>query len=741
MSFFRIFAQNDTIKIMLFANAIIILSALVTDPTWIFFLVLVIILCAPLLLRRIRIPHIIGLILAGIIVGQYGLNILERDSSFELFGQVGIYYIMFLAGLELDMGSVIHYGRRGLQFGLYTFAIPFLSGVIASHWLLGYDTVTSLMMACLFSSHTLVSYPIVSRYGLGKHPAVVIGVVATAFTTFLSLLVLAFVVGSQNPEADWIYWCLFAVKCIVYGAIVITLFPRLAKWFLRRYDDSVMQFVFVLSLVFLSAALAKVAGLEGLLGAFLSGLVINRLIPHTSPLMTRLEFVGNALFIPYFLIGVGMIIDIRMLIHSADTVEVVFVVVVAAMLSKWIAAWLMNIGKKGTSSSRMLMFGLSNAHAAGALAIVMIGTSVGLMDTTILNATVMLILFSCIVSSIATNKGARELVLSDSETKQNQGSYHGKCLITFDHPETVDVLTQLAILIRNPFIHDSLMGLSVTYEEESPHIHDSHYAMEESKRNKALRRSKQNLVEAKRIAAAADVHMTTMSRVSTNVASGILHTMKEHDVGEVILGMHLIDGNAPVGSLGTVVDGVLTGTHREVMVVHPKVTPGTIRNVYIYIPQKAEYEVGFYKWVEHICRIGEQLDCHLIYYGWAETLSHINSYMVEKHSFIRTESHIVKDWHDVLALSGTLQKNDMLIVVTSRPGFISYIPSMDLLPQQITASFRNTSLMLLYPDQYGEPSESMTIFSPNGAAVTRGSTGTTIARLLALQPTKQTKKK
>lgn len=702
---------------LLFGNILSAQKALVTDPTWIFFLVLVIILGAPILLRRLHIPHIIGLIIAGILIGEHGFNILERDSSFELFGQVGIYYIMFLAGLELSMGSVIQHGKQGIKFGILTFLIPFVLGFLSSFWLLGYQAAPSLMMACLLASHTLVSYPIVSRYGIGRHPSVVVSVIATAFTTFFSLLILAFVVGSQNPDANWLYWLIFFFKCTIYCLIVLFGFPWATRNFLRRYDDNVTQFVFILALVFLGAALAKLAGLEGLLGAFVSGLVINRLIPHTSPLMTRIEFVGNALFIPYFLIGVGMIIDVRVMVNGASTIGVILIIVVVAMLTKWLAAWVMNLGKKEAAASRTLMFGLSNAHAAGALAIVMIGTSVGLMDEIMLNATVTLILISCIFSSFATNYGARRLVLSDNQTDQNRGSYHGKCLVTYDHPENVEVLTQLGITIRNPYIHDSLMGLSVDFDEEN--ILSSIIAMDESQQNQSLRRSKKNLLEAKRIAAAADVQMSTLSRVSTNIASGILHTMKEQDVGEVILGMHLIDGNAVGSSLGTVVDGVLTGSHREVMVVHLTVPLGTLQRVIVFIPEKAEYEVGFYKWVEHICRIGEQLDCHLIYYGWPKTLSYINEYMVTKHPHVRTESHILKDWEDITSLNETCGRSDLIIAVNSRPGFISYIPTMEFLPQFLTNGFQHSSIMMLFPDQYGEPSEHMTVFSPNGIAVTR----------------------
>lgn len=733
-------------------------SPLVTDPTWIFFLVLMVILCAPLLLRRLRIPHVIGLILAGILLGQYGLNILSRDDSFEIFGKVGIYFIMFLAALELDMGSVMRYGKAGVRFGALTFIVPFLLGSVASHFLLHYPWPTSLMLGSLFSSHTLVSYPIVSRYGMGKHRTVVISVVATAFTTFFSLLALALVVGSQTPDADALYWLLFALKCGIYGFVVVFFYPRLGRWFLRKYDDSVMQFIFVLALIFLSAALAELAGLEGILGAFLAGLSINRLIPHTSPLMNRLEFVGNALFIPYFLIGVGMIIDVRVLLSDVSTILVVAVIVLTAIVSKWVAAWLMNLGKDGSAASRTLMFGLSNAHAAGALAIVMIGTApeVNLMDSTILNAVVMLILFSCIVSSLATNRGAHQLALSNTELQGNRGSYHGKCLITYDHQETVDVLTQLAILIRNPFVPDSLMGLSVSFDDES----EGHMGAD----SKVLKREKRNLERASHIAASADVAMATLSRVSTNVASGILHTMKEYNVGEVVLGMHLVPVSTtqeddvpseapasseetaqlrPAMSLGNVVDGVIAGSHREVMVVHLIVPPGTLRHVYVVIPQKAEYEVGFYKWLEHVCRLGEQLDCHLCFFAFQETLPYIQDYMKEKHKQVRTEFTAMTQWTDQLEqLSSHIGRNDMLIVITSRPGFLSYTPALSLLPQQMGQHFKRSSLMLLYPDQWGDPSDNLSVFSPNGMVVTRGaSAGTALGQLMNLHTKKNSKKK
>ena len=682
-------------------------SALLTDPTWIFFLVLGVILLAPLLMRRLRVPPIIGLMLLGVLIGPYGLHLVDRDRSFEIFGQVGIYYIMFLAALELDMGSVSHYGKRGLQFGLLTFFVPFGLGIAAAHWLLDYGLGTSLLLGCIFGSHTLVTYPIVRRYGLGRHRSVVISVVATAIALFLALLIVTATEGQLRPDADLGYWLLFALSCILYGAFVIVVFPRVGRWFLRRYDDSVMQFTFVLALVFLSASLAKLVGLEGLLGAFLAGLVVNRLVPRTSPLMSRIEFVGNALFIPYFLIGVGMIIDVGILLRDSHTMWIVFIMVLTATASKWLAAELMTLTSRGDRNSTVLMFGLTNAHAAGALAIVMIGTdpAVQLMDNSVLNGTVMLILFSCIISSLATNYGARQTALRETQFEENQGSFHGRCLVTYSQEANVDVMTQLAMLIRNPYINDSLVGLTVSYDDE------------QGKRQHQLAR--QMLEKAQEVAAAADIHMEVMNRVSTNPVNGILHTMVEHDCGEVVVCLTDRTNDMPKASLGTVIDNLLTGTNREVMALRCIVPPGTLRRVIVAVPQKAEYEVGFYKWLEHVSRIGEQLDCHLEFHAHPDTLPYIQSYMHQKHTSLRAEFHEMARWAQVTLLSSRISPDHMFVFVTARPGSISYQARFDRLSLMVSRYFSATSVMLLYPDQWGDTQSSASILAPNGTAVTR----------------------
>ena len=422
------------------------MPALVTNPTWIFFVMLLIILLAPIVFRRLHVPHIIGLILAGVLVGEHGFHLLERDASFQLFGQVGIYYIMFLAALEMDMGSFRRHGRRGFLFGLLTFLIPFVLALSASLWLLKFPVAMSLLVSCILASHTLVTYPIVGRYGLGKHPSVVWSIIGTAMASFLALLTLAIVVNDYKGGGGWLYWTLFSLGIILYIVFVAYTFPKIGRWFLRRNEDAVTQYIFIMMLLFLSACLAITFGLEGLLGAFLCGLVINRIIPHGGPLMTRIEFVGNALFVPYFLIGVGMIIDVRAIFADTSVVALCLIIIGVAMLSKWLAAFAMQKLTGASRADRLIMFGLTNAHAAGALAIVMIGTApdVQLMDAQVLNTTVTLILVSCIVSSLATSRAALKLALQTTELERNRGSYHGKCLTAYAYPQTVDALTQLS---------------------------------------------------------------------------------------------------------------------------------------------------------------------------------------------------------------------------------------------------------------------------------------------------------
>ena len=362
----------------------------ITDPTLIFFVVLCIILFAPMIMAKLRIPHIIGMVLAGILVGKFGLNILERDSSFELFGKVGVLYIMFLAGLEMNLKDINNKRLQFLIFGLLTFLIPFIIAYFTGIGLLGYSPMASILLACILSSNTLIAYPIVCKYGLQKHPSVMLSVGSSMIALTLSLLVVAAIVGIGAGDNNITFWVFFILKVIAFCVGSAIIIPRITRWFFRHYSDAVMLYIYVMGILFLSAATSEICGLEGIFGAFVAGLIMNRFIPGVSPLMNRIEFIGNAIFIPYFLIGVGMLIDLSVLFHGLDTLWVVFCMVFFGTVGKALAADGSCLGFKMSLTSGNMMFGLTEAHAAGGIAMTMVGMSLMLPDGTYLVDTNML---------------------------------------------------------------------------------------------------------------------------------------------------------------------------------------------------------------------------------------------------------------------------------------------------------------------------------------------------------------
>ena len=392
----------------------------ITDPTLIFFVVLIIILFAPIIMGKLRIPHIIGMVLAGMMIGKYGLNILERDSSFELFGKVGLLYIMFLAGLEMDLESVKKNSKRFLIFGLLTCFIPLLMTYIMAMWMLDYSPQASFLLGCIMASNTLIAYPIVGRYGLQRNSSVMLGVGSSMISLFLALVMLAALAASYGESTGIWFWLFFLLKFSVFLVASAWLIPKVARYFLRRYSDAVMQFIFVLAVMFLSAAVSEAVGVEGIVGAFISGLILNRYIPHVSPLMNRIEFIGNALFIPYFLIGVGMLINLGSLFTSIHMLWIVVLIAFFGTFGKAVAAYVSSLLFRLPKSAGHMMFGLTSAHAAGAIAMVMVGMrlevspGVYLVNDEILNGVVIMILVTCIISTLMTSHAARQIVLNAS---------------------------------------------------------------------------------------------------------------------------------------------------------------------------------------------------------------------------------------------------------------------------------------------------------------------------------------
>ena len=662
------------------------------------------ILLSPIIMGRLRIPHIIGMVLAGVIVGKYGLNILERDASFELFGRVGLYYIMFLAGLEMDMEGLKKNRTRVIVFGLLTFLVPFAMTYFMGVSLLSYTPLAALLLSAIMASNTLIAYPIVGRYGLTRHTSSTLSVGSSMMALFMALIVMASIVNSFQGGAGIGFWVLFVVKFFVYSIGLILVIPRLTRWFLRRYSDAVMQFIFILAVVFLSAALSDAVGLEGIFGAFLSGLILNRFIPRVSPLMNRIEFTGNALFIPYFLIGVGMLINVRLLFQGTHILWVVFCLVLFGTLGKAVAAYLAAGVFRMPRLAGHMMFGLTSAHAAGAIAMVMVGRrleispGVYLFGDEVLNGIVIMILFTCVISTVVTEWAAQRLRLKEKKEPELVKTVNDeKILIPVKYPEYADNLVSMATMMRNPKLKRELVALNVVYDDVN------------MRRNQA--EGQQLLEHLRHLASASDVPMTTQVRIAANIANGIKHAFKEFQASEILMGLHF-HHNISKGFWGEFTRSLYNGLSRQIIITRIMQPLNTVRRIQVIVPSRAEFEPGFYRWLERLARMTENLECRIIFHGRKDTLQLINEYIHNNFASVRAEYVPMKHWNELPDLATKVSKDHLFVIVTARKGTISYKSAMERLPDEVNRYFKGKTLMIIFPDQYGNEMDDMTFAQP-----------------------------
>lgn len=676
----------------------------ITDPTLIFFVVLLMILLSPIIMGRLRIPHIIGMVLAGVVVGQYGLDILERDASFELFGRVGLYYIMFLAGLEMDMEGLKKNRNRVAVFGLLTFLIPFAMTYAMASWLLYYTPLGSFLLAAIMASNTLIAYPIVGRYGLTRHTSSTLSVGSSMMALFLALIVMASIVNSFHGGSGIGFWLLFVVKFAAYCAGLILVIPRLTRWFLRRYSDAVMQFIFILATVFLSAVLSDAVGLEGIFGAFMSGLILNRFVPKVSPLMNRIEFTGNALFIPYFLIGVGMLINVRLLFAGSRILWVVFCLVFFGTLGKAVAAYLAARLFRMPWLSGHMMFGLTSAHAAGAIAMVMVGrqleTAPGryLFGDEVLNGIVIMILFTCVISTVITERAAQRLRLQEKEEPQLKKDIDDeKILIPVKYPEYADNLVTMATMMRNPRSKRDLVALNVVYDD----VNMRHNQAE----------GQQLLDHLRHLASASDVPMTTQVRIAANIANGIKHAFKEFQASEILMGLHF-HKEVSRGFWGEFTRSLYNGLSRQIIITRIMQPLNTIRRIQVAVPSRAEFEPGFYRWLERLARMAGNLECRVVFHGRQDTLQLVKEFIRNRFPSVRAEYEELEHWNELPELATRVREDHLFVIVTARKGTISYKSAMERLPDEVNKCFKGKTLMIIFPDQYGNRMDDMTFAQP-----------------------------
>ncbi len=661
------------------------------DPVLKFFLVLVIILAAPILLNKIKVPHLLGLIIAGAVIGPNGFNVLTRDSSIVVTGTTGLLYIMFLAGLEIDLGDFKKNKWKSLGYGAYAFIFPFILGFLGSYFLLGFSVLTSVLFASLFSSQTLITYPLISKMGIAKNQAVNITVGGTMLTDVATLLVLSVVVGMVTGEVNMAFWIKLAGSFAIFALIVLLVFPIIGRWFFKKVNDKISQYIFVLVMIYLAALLAELAGVEAIIGAFFAGLALNRLIPHSSSLMNRVEFVGNAIFIPFFLISVGMLIDFKVFFNSFDTLIVAGIMIVASIGGKYISAVITQKTFRFTKDEGKLIFGLSSASAAATLATVMVGYNIIISETEsgepvrllnehVLNGSILLILVSCTISSFITMSAGQKIVESINEdTVSGNNHEEENILLAINYEETVEKMVNLGILIKAHSNTQDFFALNVINED---------------KNESSVKNAEKLLHQAKDTAAAADVTLQALKRYDNDVINGINNVIKEHNITDLMIGLEDEKGFS-TSFAQNLYNGYLQNDNVNIFIYHAVQPLSTIKKYAVIIPKNAQKEAGFFHSLVRVWNIAKNSGAKIFFYAPENTINLLQR--IIKKSNIEAEFIMMHTWEDSEETASGIKDDEGLIIFMAKRGMHSYIPRMRMIPELLNRSLLNKNYLLIFP--------------------------------------------
>lgn len=653
------------------------------NPVFIFALVLFIILIMPILMKKIKVPGIVGLIIAGFAIGPKGGGLIELE-SIRLLGTIGLLYIMFLAGLEIDFRDFQRNRNKSILYGSLVFTIPFILGTLTSLYILHFSWLSSLLMASMYTTHTLISYPIVSKLGITKNEAITVTVGGTIVTDTAALLFLSFITSMVKGEEASAVLIKMGIAFALFLIVVMGIYSRISRWFFKNVEsEGTSQFVFSLFIVFISAVTAELAGIEAVIGSFLAGLTLNRLIPHSSVLMNRINFTGNAIFIPIFLISVGMRIDMSVLISDLATWKVILLMLTIAITGKWLAAFITQKILGYTIIERRLMFGLSVSKAAVALAVVLTGFELKLFDVSILNGAIFIILVTCLVSTFVTENAAKKQAILDLEAVGEDKEGVERILVPVANPANFQQLIDLAIFFKNPKSDEPIYPLSVVNDD--------------AEAKKRILVNDKLFANAIQHATAAEVKVEIVSRVDLNVAGGIVRAAKDLAISDVIIGWNG-KANAIDFFFGNIMSQVLHNTSQTVFVSKMLQPINTFWNIHVVIPPNAEMEIGFNHWVTKLNRLTTQLGSRLIFYSIEKNPADFRKIMAP-FALKQVVFNVLDNWESIDNLSTTLANNDLLFVVSARQQSLSYTKMMERLPRLLSDKFDNVSFVIIFPEQ------------------------------------------
>ncbi len=654
------------------------------DPILVFTILVMTMLAAPLLAERLRVPDLVLLLGAGAVLGPNGLGVLARNSAVTLFGSVGLLYIMFLAGLEIDLHRFARTRQRSILFGLLTFAIPQGIGTLVGRYVLGFDWTTSILLASMFASHTLLAYPLASRLGISRTEPVAVTVGATILTDTLALLVLAVIADSARGASLGVaFWTGIGVGMAALVALTWWGIPRLTRWFFENVTETGgAQFLFVLATVCGCAYLSHFAKMEPIIGAFLAGAAFNRLIPEHSVLMNRVVFAGNTLFIPFFLISVGMLVDPGALLANPRSWLVAATMVATVIATKYAAAWLAGKLCGYDRDSRKVMFGLSVVQAAATLAAVLVGYDLKIFDETVLNGAIAMIMVTCPLGSWMVDRHGRALA-GQTLPRERAVVSAQRLLVPVANPEYATRLLDLAFLLRDTSAPDTIHPLTIVQED--------------AETDDAVTQGEKLLAHCLSHAAAADIPVHPSVRVDLNVSDGIVHAAKELRPGATLVGWgyeHSVRSRV----FGTVMDNLLEACPSRLFFCRLVRPLNTTRRLLFPLHPLAERRRDLALLLRDAKYLSRQIGAEMRVYLSGKDSAKLRRVVesarpsrpvafVESESLGETRSRLFADVAD----------GDTILLPGERRSGVLWTPTVDRLPETLASRFPEANLLVAYP--------------------------------------------
>ncbi|MEY7847837.1 cation:proton antiporter [Natrarchaeobius sp. A-rgal3] len=661
----------------------------VDDPILIFGIATFVFLTAPLVLQRYRLPGIVGIILVGAAIGPNGLAVLDRGETIVLLGEVGLVYLMFVAGLEINLTQFVEYRERSLVFGLLSFIVPQAVGTAVGYALLDLSLGAAALFAAIFASHTLLAYPIVTQLGIAKTESVTVTIGGTIITDTLALLVLAIVVAAEVGDIGPTFWLELVVGLAIFFVGVWVLVPRIGRWFFRNVrQESYFEFLFVMTILFICAYLAELAQVEPIIGAFLAGLALNRLIPERGPLMNRIEFVGNALFIPFFLLSVGMLVDVRVLLAGLETATIAVAFLVLVVATKYLAARSTAAFYGYSREETMTMFGLSVGQAAAALAIVLIGFEVGLFGDAMLNAVVVMILVVSVLSPAVVDRYGRRLVRAADRLAARPSLAPERIMVSFSRESQYrDRLLDLAVIVREPEDEQPLYTVTVVRPASG---------VDPTAIEAAVADVESALADAEAYGAGSEVPVEARTSVEGDVASGIVRTAVENRISTLIVGWDGQPSRAGA-TFGTVIDRVVRRSRQLVLISRVRLALPATSEVVLAVPKGIDRNAGFYGTVRTIDRIATQLGAPIRVVVVGDDPAQFERLVELVDPDVSVSFERAADWTQLLGrLRDDVDETDLFVTLSARRGTRGWDPELETVPRRL-AERLDGNFLVVYP--------------------------------------------